>query len=135
MCPMGFEQSKDMHVVVVGSGVIGAALALRLSREGRSVEVLEAGSAAAQGASFANAGLVSPGHCFSWGEPGVPSLVARSLLGFSDELRCSPPALRRCFAGEYFSPANAVGTLGYAILRPPCRYLPTPEIFFERRAT
>lgn len=80
-----------MHVVVVGSGVIGAATALRLSREGHTAEVLEAGSAAAQGASFANAGLVSPGHCFSWGEPGVPAMVARSLLGISDDLRMFPP--------------------------------------------
>ena len=80
-----------MHVVVVGAGVIGATTALWLSREGHTVDVLDANNAAAEGASFANAGLISPGHCFSWGEPGTPWLVARSVVGLSNELKVFPP--------------------------------------------
>lgn len=80
-----------MHVVVVGAGVIGATTALWLSREGHTVDVLDANNAAAEGASFANAGLISPGHCFSWGEPGIPSLVARSMVGLSNEMKVFPP--------------------------------------------
>lgn len=80
-----------MHVVIVGAGVIGATTALWLSREGHTVDVLEANNAAAEGASFANAGLISPGHCFSWGEPGIPMAVARSILGLSSDLKVFSP--------------------------------------------
>ncbi|AZC24759.1 FAD-dependent oxidoreductase [Pseudomonas sessilinigenes] len=73
-----------MHIIVVGAGVTGAATALALIGEGHSVEIIEAAPAPATGASFANAGLVSPGHCFSWAEPGVVSVALKSLLGFGD---------------------------------------------------
>jgi D-amino-acid dehydrogenase len=80
-----------MRIVVVGAGIAGAVTALTLAREGCQVEVLESGPFAATGASFANAGLVSPGHCFSWAEPGVASVALQSLLGRGDGISVSPP--------------------------------------------
>lgn len=70
-----------MHVIVVGAGVVGMATALRLALDGHTVEVMEAAAMPASGASFANAGLISPGHCFSWAEPGVVPMALKSLFG------------------------------------------------------
>lgn len=80
-----------MHVIVVGAGVVGAATALALTREGCSVSIMDAAPAPATGASYANAGLVSPGHCFSWAEPGVMTMAAKSLLGWGDGIGICPP--------------------------------------------
>src|SRR5450830_1740517 len=74
------------HVVVIGAGVVGIATALKLAQAGHRVEVFEAASEQAQGASFANAGLISPGHCFSWAEPGAIGVFLRSLFGKADGL-------------------------------------------------
>lgn len=67
--------------VVIGAGIVGATTALALARKGFDVELIEAAEAPAQGASKANAGLISPGHCFSWAEPGVIPMMIRSGLG------------------------------------------------------
>lgn len=80
-----------MHIIVVGAGIAGATTALALVRQGCTVSIIEDGAAVATGASFANAGLVSPGHCFSWAEPGVVSMAAKSLLGLGDGIGISPP--------------------------------------------
>ena len=51
----------NQRVVIVGAGMIGAAIALELSRRGVSVTVLDAHEPAS-GCSFGNSGLLSPGH-------------------------------------------------------------------------
>ncbi|KRD26493.1 MAG: FAD-dependent oxidoreductase [Pseudomonadota bacterium] len=87
-----------MHVIVVGAGIAGATTALALAQEGCSVSIIDAVPSPAMGASFANAGLISPGHCFSWAEPGVMTMAAKSLLGWGDGIGiCQPwtPALLR----------------------------------------
>ena len=87
-----------MEVIVVGAGIVGATTALALAREGCSVHIIDAAPAPATGASFANAGLISPGHCFSWAEPGVMSMAAKSLLAGGDGIGiCAPwtPTLLR----------------------------------------
>lgn len=43
------------------------------------------------GASFANAGLISPGHCFSWAEPGVVRMALKSFLGLADGIGICRP--------------------------------------------
>lgn len=80
-----------MHVVVVGAGISGAVTALTLAREGCTVDIVDAAPVAAAGASFANAGLVSPGHCFSWAEPGVVGVALKSLLGLGSGISICPP--------------------------------------------
>lgn len=80
-----------MHIVVVGAGIAGVVTALTLAREGATVDIVDAAPAAAAGASFANAGLVSPGHCFSWAEPGVAGAAVKSLLGMGEGISICPP--------------------------------------------
>jgi D-amino-acid dehydrogenase len=74
------------HVVVIGAGIVGVTTALRLAQHGHRVDVYEAASQQASGASYANAGLISPGHCFSWAEPGAIGVFIRSLFGKADGL-------------------------------------------------
>lgn len=85
-----------MRVAVIGAGVVGTTTALQLATRGHEVTVLEAANAPAQGASFANAGLISPGHSFSWASPGVLHALAGVLAGTDDAMgiaRWSDPAL------------------------------------------
>ncbi|MFM0741939.1 FAD-dependent oxidoreductase [Paraburkholderia xenovorans] len=80
-----------MRIVVVGAGIAGTVTGLALLREGHEVHILEGADAAACGASHANAGLVSPGHCFSWAEPGVMKMVVKSALGIGDGIGIYQP--------------------------------------------
>lgn len=73
-----------MKIVIVGAGIAGAVTALALSREGHEVDILEGAGEAARGASRANAGLISPGHCFSWAEPGVMGTAVKAVVGMGD---------------------------------------------------
>lgn len=87
-----------MKILVLGAGVVGSCTALQLRQRGHEVMLIEAAAEPATGASHANAGLISPGHCFSWAEPGIGRVALRSLLGLSDGLGiCNPcsPALWR----------------------------------------
>lgn len=80
-----------MRVVIIGAGIAGAVTALALSREGHDVRILEAAPAIAQGASSANAGLISPGHCFSWAEPGVVRAAVKAAVGLGDGIGICEP--------------------------------------------
>lgn len=85
-----------MQVTVIGAGVVGAATALELTLRGHRVTVIDGADAAAQGASFANAGLVSPGHSFSWASPGVVKALGGVVAGTDDAMgiaRWTDPAL------------------------------------------
>ncbi len=87
-----------MKILVIGAGVVGTSSALALQQRGHAVTLIEAAAEPASGASHANAGLISPGRCFSWAEPGRVGLALQSLLGRSDGLGiCAPlsPALWR----------------------------------------
>ncbi|VVE60575.1 amino acid dehydrogenase [Pandoraea captiosa] len=80
-----------MRVVVIGAGIAGTVTALALSRAGCKVDIIDSAAQAARGASRANAGLISPGHCFSWAEPGIVGVALRSLLGQGDGIGICPP--------------------------------------------
>lgn len=75
-----------MHALVVGAGVVGASTALELARHGYQVTVLDGGAEPALGASYANAGLLSPGHSFSWAAPGVLKDLFGVIAGRNDGL-------------------------------------------------
>jgi D-amino-acid dehydrogenase len=61
-----------MHVLILGSGVIGVTSAWYLAQAGHQVTVVDRQSAAGLETSFANAGEISPGYSSPWAGPGVP---------------------------------------------------------------
>ncbi|MFY1854511.1 D-amino acid dehydrogenase [Achromobacter xylosoxidans] len=69
-----------MHVIVLGSGVIGTTTAYYLARQGAKVTVLDRQPGAAQETSYANAGQVSPGYSTPWAAPGIPLKAVKWLF-------------------------------------------------------
>lgn len=69
-----------MKVLVLGSGVVGTAVAWYLARAGHEVEVVDRQSGPALETSFANAGEVSPGYSAPWAGPGVPLKAVKWML-------------------------------------------------------
>lgn len=67
------------QVVIIGSGVIGLCTAYYSARKGHSVTLLERESAAHEGCSFGNAGLIVPSHIVPLAAPGVVSLGLRMM--------------------------------------------------------
>src|SRR5215472_11906011 len=56
---MALSSSKRVDVIVVGGGIIGSAIALRLARAGASVTVIDRGQPCSE-ASGAAAGMIAP---------------------------------------------------------------------------
>lgn len=69
-----------MKIAVIGAGIIGVTTAYELGRDGHEVSVFERRGAAAEESSFANAGVVAPGHDMPWAMPGMPRKIASQLL-------------------------------------------------------
>ena len=69
-----------MRIVVIGAGVVGTTLAFELMRDGHDVTVLERNDKPAEGTSYANAGLIAPGHSFTWASPKAPKVLLKSLF-------------------------------------------------------
>jgi len=79
-----------MRVVVLGAGVIGVTTAYELAKDGHEVTVLERHAEPAAETSFANAGLIAPGHSYTWSSPRAPGILWRSLFDDSQALRFKP---------------------------------------------
>ncbi len=83
-----------MKIAVLGAGVVGTAAAYWLARDGHEVTVLERHSGPAEGTSYANAGLVSPGDATAWASPAALKTFIRALytpdLGIRVKLRLDP---------------------------------------------
>lgn len=69
-----------MKIAVVGAGIIGITTAYELARDGHEVTVYERRGAAAEEASFSNAGVLSPGYVTPWAAPGMPWKVLSQML-------------------------------------------------------
>ena len=69
-----------MKIAVIGAGIVGVTTAYELGRDGHEVDVFERRGAAAEESSFANAGIVAPGHVGPWAMPGMPGKIASQLL-------------------------------------------------------
>jgi D-amino-acid dehydrogenase len=76
-----------MKIVIMGGGVIGVTSAYFLARDGHEVTVLDRQPVPANETSFANAGLVAPGHSYAWAQPQVPMILLRSLWRNDQALR------------------------------------------------
>lgn len=81
-----------MKVLVLGAGVIGVTTAYRLLRDGHDVEVVERRDDCAAETSFANAGLIAPGHSYAWASPKALRILIRSLYRKNQALRFRPNA-------------------------------------------
>lgn len=82
-----------MRIAVIGAGIVGVTTAYELAADGHAVTVFERHASVAEGASFANAGVVAPGYVTPWAAPGMPAKVLSHLLGRHAPVRLArPPA-------------------------------------------
>ncbi len=75
------------HVVVLGAGLLGVTTAHYLAREGHQVTVIDRQKEPARETSFANAGLLTPGHAYAWASPRAPMILLKSLWRTDTALR------------------------------------------------
>jgi D-amino-acid dehydrogenase len=76
-----------MRILVLGAGLAGVTAAHFLARDGHQVEVVDRQADAASETSFANAGMITPGHAYPWGNPGAPKILLKSLFMSDQALR------------------------------------------------
>lgn len=76
-----------MKIIVMGGGVVGVTTAYCLLKDGHEVTVVERHDGAADETSFANAGLVAPGHAYTWASPKAPGILLKSLWRNDQALR------------------------------------------------
>ena len=81
---------QRMRVVVIGAGVVGLTTAYELYKDGHEVTVVERHDDPAEETSFGNAGLIAPGHSYTWASPRAPRILAKSLFRRDQALRFSP---------------------------------------------
>ena len=86
----GKQDMTHMKVAVLGAGVIGITTAYELAKDGHDVTVIERLPEAAAETSFANAGLFSPGHAYTWASPKAPKILLQSLYKEGQALRFKP---------------------------------------------
>jgi D-amino-acid dehydrogenase len=85
-----------MRVLVLGGGVVGVTAAYYLAKDAHEVTLVERRQRLAQDASSGNAGLIAPGHSYSWASPAAPRMLLQSLAGKATAIRVRPrldPAL------------------------------------------
>lgn len=101
-----------MHVIVLGSGVVGTTTAYYLARQGAKVTVIDRQASPAAETSYANAGQVSPGYSTPWAAPGIPLKALKWLFQKHAPLAIRPDGtlyqwrwlaamLANCSAGRY----------------------------------
>lgn len=79
-----------MKIVVLGAGVVGVATAWQLLKDGHQVTVIDRADGPAEFTSYANAGLVAPGHAYAWSSPAAPAMMLRSLWRGDQAIRFKP---------------------------------------------
>ena len=84
-----------MKIAIVGAGIIGVTTAWEMAADGHEVTVFERRGAAAEEASFANAGVVAPGYVTPWAAPGMRGKVLRSLLSTHGAIKLRWPIAAR----------------------------------------
>lgn len=79
-----------MRIAVLGAGVVGVTTAYELAADGHEVVVIDRQDKAAMETSFSNAGMVSPGHAYTWASPRAPKILWQSLFRDDVALRLKP---------------------------------------------
>jgi len=87
-----------MRTIVLGAGVVGVTTAYYLAQSGREVTVVDRQGAVARETSYANAGLVAPGHAYTWASPKAPKILLKSLFQDGQALRLKLRADPRMWA-------------------------------------
>lgn len=101
-----------MHVIILGSGVVGVTSAWYLRQAGHDVTVIDREGGSAQETSAGNAGQISPGYATPWAAPGIPlkaikwmfqrhAPLAVRLDGTAAQLKWMWQMLRNCDARHY----------------------------------
>ena len=80
-----------MKIAVIGAGIVGMTSAYELALDGHEVTVFDRRSAAAEEASFANAGVLSSGLVAPWVAPGMKRHLLGHLFSRSTGLRATLP--------------------------------------------
>jgi D-amino-acid dehydrogenase len=105
-----------MRIVVLGAGIAGVTTAYELASDGHEVTVVDRQDKAAMETSFSNAGMVSPGHAYTWASPRAPKILWQSLFRDDVALRMrfhlDPAMWRWCwrFLKECTSERAAINT-------------------------
>ncbi|MSP89094.1 MAG: D-amino acid dehydrogenase [Alphaproteobacteria bacterium] len=76
-----------MKVLVLGCGIIGVTTAYYAARDGHEVHVIDRQDGAAKETSFSNAGMIAPGHAYTWASPRAPKILWQSLFRNDTALR------------------------------------------------
>ena len=76
-----------MRILIMGAGLAGVTAAFELLEDGHDITVIDRQPGPARETSFANAGLVAPGHAFAWGSPKAPKILLKSLFQADQPLR------------------------------------------------
>lgn len=76
-----------MKVAILGAGIAGVTTAYALVRDGHEVTVIDRQPLAANETSFSNAGMVAPGHAYTWASPRAPKILLKSLWRDDTALR------------------------------------------------
>ncbi|WP_428772249.1 D-amino acid dehydrogenase [Vibrio sp.] len=79
-----------MHIIILGSGVVGLTSAWYLTQAGHRVTVVDRQPRSAEETSFANAGQISYGYSSPWAAPGIPTKAIRWLFEQHAPLKVSP---------------------------------------------
>lgn len=76
-----------MKTLVLGGGVVGVTTAYFLARSGHEVTLVEEKAGVGLEATAGNAGIIAPGHSFSWASPRAPRMLWQSLRGGETAIR------------------------------------------------
>lgn len=69
-----------MRIAVLGAGIVGVTTAWWLGEDGHDVVLIDRADGPARETSFANAGIVSPGHANAWASPEAPRILLAGLF-------------------------------------------------------
>jgi D-amino-acid dehydrogenase len=95
-----------MRIVVLGGGVVGVTTAYYLAADGHEIVVIDRQAEVGLETSYANAGLIAPGHVHAWASPRAPLILLQSLWRNDSALKFRLKADPRMWAWSLLFLAN-----------------------------